>query len=69
MNGRPDEVDLFHGKTDPSGGLEWMMQSQQVSDEMLTQVLFGEYYAEAYRLASFLVSDDQTAQAICEQSN
>lgn len=44
------------------------MQSQQVSDEMLTQVLFGEYYAEAYRLASFLVSDDQTAQAICEQS-
>jgi DNA-directed RNA polymerase specialized sigma24 family protein len=45
-----------------------MMQSHQVTDEILAQALVSEYYQGAVRLASFLLHDDEAAREITEQS-
>jgi DNA-directed RNA polymerase specialized sigma24 family protein len=43
---------------DPETDLEWMLQSEQVSDDTLIRVLVHDYYTSIYRLAEFLLREE-----------
>jgi DNA-directed RNA polymerase specialized sigma24 family protein len=44
---------------DPETDLEWMLQSEQVSDDTLIRVLVHDYYTSIYRLAEFLLEEER----------
>jgi DNA-directed RNA polymerase specialized sigma24 family protein/tetratricopeptide (TPR) repeat protein len=51
-----------------SSDLDWMMQSPQISDGQLIQVLTQEYYARIYRLAISITGDVDKARQAVEQT-
>ena len=58
---------MFDEPTDLSPDLEWMLQSNQVDDETLTDALVRHYYDPIYRLIrSWLTYPDQAHRAAQE---
>ncbi len=58
MNNNP----IILGSIDPETDLEWMLQSEQVTDSTLIRVLVHDYYPGIYRLAAFLIGDKEAWQ-------
>ena len=59
MNNNP----IILGSIDPETDLEWMLQSEQVTDSTLIRVLVHDYYPRIYRLAYLLIGDTKEWQA------
>ena len=55
---------MFSKRDGLSPDLEWMLQSDQVADEMIVRALVDDYYSSIYQLAcSRLIYPRQAAQA------